>query len=85
MKQKIWLRLKQGICTFRVRIIALFLVISLPAMGLSLIASRINLHEAQRQVMDAKQNSMKMFIQQYDASLETLENYIQTLLYKDNK
>ncbi len=71
--------------TFRVRIISLFMLISLPAMGLSLVVSQINLQETQRQVRDARQNNMDLFVQQYDASLAVVENYVQTLLYKDNQ
>ena len=71
--------------TFRVRIISLFMLIRMPAMGLYLVVSQINLQENQRQVRDARQNNMDLFVQQYDASLAVVENYVQTLLYKDNQ
>ena len=70
--------------TLKFQIILLFFLISLPALALSLAASRVNMKEAQEQVVNAKQNSMKMLVKQYDTSLEAIENYIQLTLYADN-
>lgn len=70
--------------TLKFQIVLLFFLISLPALALSLAASRVNMKEAQEQVVNVKQNSMKMLVKQYDTSLEAIENYIQLILYADN-
>lgn len=70
--------------TLKFQIVLLFFLISLPALALSLVASRVNMKEAQEQVVIAKQNSMKMLVKQYDTSLEAIENYVQLILYADN-
>ena len=70
--------------TLKFQIVLLFFLISLPALALSLAASRVNMKEAQEQVVNVKQNSMKMLVKQYDTSLEAIENYIQPILYADN-
>ena len=76
--------MKHFIHTFRFQILSLFLLISIPAVGLSLAASRANLEEARKQVLTAKQTGMNILVEQYDTSLEGVKNYLQLLLYKDN-
>lgn len=68
--------------TLKFQIVLLFFLISLPALALSLAASRVNMKEAQEQVVNVKQNSMKMLVKQYDTSLEAIENYIQLILMR---
>ena len=46
--------MKHFIHTFRFQILSLFLLISIPAVGLSLAASRANLEEARKQVLTAR-------------------------------
>lgn len=70
--------------TFRFQILSLFLLISVPAVGLSFAASGIILEEASKQVLNAKQTSMNILVEQYDTSLEGVENYLKLLLYADN-
>lgn len=77
-------KLKRYLDTFRFQILSLFLLISVPAVGLSFVASRIILDEASKQVLNAKQTSMNILVEQYDTSLEGVENYLKLLLYADN-
>lgn len=70
--------------TFRFQIIFLFLLISVPAVGLSLAASRANMEEARAQVVAAKQSSVNILVGQYDTSLAVVDNYLQLLLCMDN-
>ncbi len=76
--------MKRFMHTFRFQILSLFLLISIPAVGLSLAASRANLAEARKQVLTAKQTGMNILVEQYDTSLAGVKNYLQLLLYKDN-
>lgn len=75
---------KRYLDTFRFQILSLFLLISVPAVGLSFVASGIILEEASKQVLNAKQTSMNILVEQYDTSLEGVENYLKLLLYADN-
>lgn len=70
--------------TFKFQIILLFLLMSLPAMGLSLAASYTITKDAQRQIIEAKQSNMKMLVKQYDAGVESVKNYIEFLLFQDD-
>ena len=70
--------------TFKFQIVLLFLVMSVPAMGLALAASYTITREAQEQIIDARQNNMKILINQYDASMESVINYVELLLFQDS-
>lgn len=77
MKKSIWNQ-------FQFRIIALFLVLSIFALLVSAEASNASLEKAEEQLLNARQNNLKMLVKQYDTNLVTTENYVQTLLYGDN-
>ncbi len=77
-------KVKRYTDTFRFQILSLFLLISIPAAGLSLAASHFNFEVASKQVLNAKQTSMNILVEQYDTSLEGVENYLKLLLYTDN-
>ena len=51
--------------TFKFQIVLLFLVMSVPAMGLALAASYTITREAQEQIIDARQNNMKILVNQW--------------------
>lgn len=70
--------------TFKFQIVLLFLLMSVPAMGLALAASYTITQEAQKQIIDARQNNMKILVSQYDAGMESVINYIELLLFQDN-
>ena len=70
--------------TFKFQIVLLFLVMSVPAMGLALAASYTITREAQEQIIDARQNNMKILVNQYDASMESIINYVELLLFQDS-
>lgn len=53
-------------------------------MGLALAASYTITREAQEQIIDARQNNMKILVNQYDASMESVINYVELLLFQDS-
>lgn len=77
MKKSIWNR-------FQVRIIVLFLVLSLVTLVVSFQAGNASLQKAQDQLLIAKQNNLKMLVKQYDTDFAAAESYIRMLLYSDN-
>ena len=70
--------------TVKFQIVLLFLLMSVPAMGLAFAASYTITEEAQEQIIDARQNNMKILVSQYDAGMESVINYIELLLFQDN-
>ncbi|MFQ9394970.1 MAG: hypothetical protein ACLR2E_14165 [Lachnospiraceae bacterium] len=68
--------------TFKFQIVLLFLLMSVPAMGLAFAASYTITEEAQEQIIDARQNNMKILVSQYDAGMESVINYIELLLFR---
>lgn len=70
--------------TFKFQILLLFLLMSLPAMGLAITASYMVTKDAQSQIIEGKQNAMSLMTKQYDAGIESVKNYIELLLYQDN-
>lgn len=70
--------------TFKFQIVLLFLLMSLPAMGLALTASYVVTRDAQRQIIEAKQNNMELLIRQYDTGMESAKNYMEMLLFQDS-
>lgn len=70
--------------TFRFQILLLMLLMSLPAMGLTLTASYMVTKDAQNQIIEGKQNTMALLTEQYDTGIESVKSYIELLLYQDN-
>ncbi len=67
--------------TLTFKMIILFLLISIPALILSMFAGQANLQSARDQLINAEKSTMRMLIRQYDTALEAVEKNLQTTLY----
>lgn len=76
---------KNNFRTFKFQIVLLFLVMErAPADGGCPCCQLYHHAEAQEQIIDARQNNMKILVNQYDASMESIINYVELLLFQDS-
>lgn len=71
--------------TIKIQMIMLFFVISIPALLLSFLAGQMNIREAQKHLLQTKENSIQMLVNQYDISLNSVKEYLGGLLYGMNE
>lgn len=79
------IRKKSGRHTIKLQMILLFFLISIPALFLSFLAGQMNIRVARRHLLQTKENSMQMLVNQYDVSLNSVKEYLGGLLYGMNE
>lgn len=67
--------------TLTFKMIMLFLLISIPALLLSMFAGLANMKSARNQLINAEKSAMQMLVRQYDTALGAVEKNLQMTLY----